>query len=258
MGQSAVMAKPATKRQKTMHQSVANTLRDRISYGIYPENEMLPPELMLSAEFNVSRHTMREALKALVLEGLIERSAGRGTVVSARSGLGGAWGIKSLEEMINEFSASNIEVLYKGLVPAKQFPQAADVFSMRKSGSLFQLRRLMGNEQGPAVLNTLFTLVKHAQRLPDELIGYKPLIGLIEEYCRIQTVRARQVASAISADTQTAKLLGVRVGTPLLLLRRTYVNSDDEPIEHTELICRPDRYQQSVDFLRDRKPTKAR
>jgi GntR family transcriptional regulator len=252
------MAKAATKRQKTMHQSVASTLRDRISYGIYPENEMLPPELMLSAEFNVSRHTMREALKALVLEGLIERSAGRGTVVSARSGLGGAWGIKSLEEMINEFAASNIEVLYKGLVPAKQFPQAAEVFSMRKSGSLFQLRRLMGNEHGPAVLNTLFTLVKHAQRLPDELIGYKPLIGLIEEYCRIQTVRARQVASAISADTQTAKLLGVRVGAPLLLLRRTYVNSDDEPIEHTELICRPDRYQQSVDFLRDRKPAKTR
>ena len=47
-----------------MHQSVAGTIRDRISYGIYPENEMLPPELMLSAEFNVSRHTMREALKA--------------------------------------------------------------------------------------------------------------------------------------------------------------------------------------------------
>src|ERR1700733_6492550 len=258
MGRSSPMGRLATKRQKTMHQSVASKLRDRISYGIYPENEMLPPEIMLSAEFDVSRHTMREALKALVLEGLIERSAGRGTVVSARSGLGGAWGIKSLEEMISEFVASDIKVLHKGLVSAKDFPQVAEVFSMRKSASLFQLRRVMGNDQGPAVLNTLFTLAKYAQRLPDELIGYKPLIGLIEEHCRIQTVRARQVASAIGANAQTAKLLGVRVGSPLLLLRRTYVNSDNEPIEHTELICRPDRYQQSVDFLRDRKPTKTR
>ena len=241
-----------------MHQSVASTLRDRISYGVYPENEMLPPEIMLSAEFNVSRHTMREALKSLVLEGLIERSAGRGTVVAARSGLGGAWGIKSLEEMIGEFAASDIKVLHKGIVAAKDFPHVAEVFSMRKSGSFFQLRRVMANEQGPAVLNTLFTLVKYAQRLPEDLIGYKPLIGLIEEHCRVQTVRARQVASAISANAQIAKLLGVRVGAPLLLLRRTYVNSDDEPIEHTELICRPDRYQQSVDFLRDRNPNRAR
>jgi len=258
MGRLSAMARGATKRHKTMHQSVASTLRDRISYGIYPEHDMLPPELMLSAEFNVSRHTMREALKALVLEGLIERSPGRGTVVSARSGLAGSWGIKSLEEMIGEFAAGDIKVLHKGLVPAKEFPQVAEVFSMRQSGSLFQLRRLMGNEHGPAVLNTLFTLVKYAQRLPDELIGYKPLIGLIEEYCRVQTIRARQVASAIGANAQTAKLLDVRVGAPLLLLRRTYVNGDNEPIEHTELICRPDRYQQSVDFLRDRKPTKTR
>ena len=241
-----------------MHQSVASTLRERISYGIYPEKDMLPPELMLSAEFNVSRHTMREALKTLVLEGLIERSAGRGTVVSAHSGLGGAWGIKSLEEMIGEFAASDIKVLHKGLVPAKQFPQAAEVFSMRKNGTLFQLCRVMGDDRGPAVVNTLFTLVKYAQRLPDELIGYKPLIGLIEEHCRVQTVRARQIASAIGADARTGKLLGVGVGTPLLLLRRTYVNSDNEPIEHTELFCRPDRYQQSVDFLRDRKPAKKR
>ena len=240
------MARLATKRQKTMHQSVASTLRDRISYGIYPENEMLPPEIMLSAEFDVSRHTMREALKALVLEGLIERSAGRGTVVSARSGLGGAWGIKSLEEMINEFSASNIEVLYKGLVAAKDFPQVAEVFSMRRSGSFFQLRRVMANEQGPAVLNTLFTLVKYAQRLPDELIGYKPLIGLIEEYCRIQTVRARQVASAVGANAQTAKLLGVRVGAPLLLLRRTYVGQRRRTHRTHRTDLRPDRYQQSV------------
>jgi GntR family transcriptional regulator len=252
------MARAATKRAKTMHQSVASTLRERISYGIYPENEMLPPELMLSAEFDVSRHTMREALKALVLEGLIERSPGRGTVISARSARGGTWGIKSLEEMIGEFAASDIKILYKGLVPARQFPQAAEVFSMRKNGTLFQLRRIMGNKNGPAVVNTLFTLVKYAQRIPNDLIGYKPLIRLIEEYCRIQTVRARQIASAIGANAQTAKLLGVRVGTPLLLLRRTYVNGDDEPIEHTELICRPDRYQQSVDFLRDRKLQKDR
>jgi GntR family transcriptional regulator len=256
MGGYLAMAKAATR--KTMHRSVASTLRERISYGIYPEKDMLPPELLLSAEFNVSRHTMREALKALVLEGLIERSPGRGTVVSPHSGLAGSWGIKSLEEMIGEFAASDIKVLYKGLVPAKQYPHAAEVFSIRKSGTLFQLRRVMGNEHGPAVVNTLFTLVSYAKRLPDELIGYKPLIGLIEQYCRIQTARARQIASAIGADAQIAKLLGVRIGSPLLLLRRTYVNSENEPIEHTELICRPDRYQQSVDFLRDQKPKKAR
>lgn len=247
------MRQHAGKPAKPMHQRVASTLRERISSGVYRENVMLPPELVLSSEFDVSRHTMREALKTLVLEGLIERSAGRGTVVSARSRVRASWGIKSLDELIGEFVTSNVTVLYKGTVSAHDHPQAAEIFSLRKNGSLFQLKRVMGDKRGPAVVNTLFTLVKYAQRIPEEVIGYKPLIGLVEEYCRIQSVRARQIASAMAADATFARLLGVRVGTALLQLRRTYLNSDDEPIEHTELVCRPDRYQQSVDFMRENK-----
>ena len=128
---------------------------------------MLPTELSLATEFDVSRHTMREALKTLVLEGLIERSRGRGTVITSRSVLSTTWGIKSLEELIGEFfEASKIDVLYKGMVHAKQHPMAAKVFSLRANASLFLLRRVMGDAKGPAVVNTLFTQLKYAEQIP--------------------------------------------------------------------------------------------
>lgn len=241
------------KEERAMHKRVANTLRDRIEKGVYRSDQLLPTELSLSAEFNVSRHTMREALKALVVEGLIERIPGRGTNIADRSSLASTWGIKSLEELIGEFVASDVNVLYKGLVHAKQFPQVAKVFSLRKSDSMFLLRRVMGNQKGPAVVNTLFTLLKYSKKIPPELIGAKPLIGQVEEYSKIQPFRARQVASAIASDAVFAKLLDVAIGTPLLQLRRTYLGRDGRPIEHTELVCRPDRYQQSVDFMRETK-----
>ena len=85
------------------------------------------------------------------------------------------------------------------------------------------------------------------------MIGEKPLIAQIEEYCRVQPARARQTASAIAADATFAKLLAVDVGSPLLHLRRIYLDKDDKPLENTELVCRPDRYQQSVDFMRQNK-----
>src|SRR5665213_3836130 len=116
------------KREKVFHRRVASTLRDRISRGRYKSDEMIPTELSLAAEFDVSRHTMREALKTLVLEGLIERSRGRGTVIASRSVLSTTWGIKSLEELIGEFfETSEVNVLYKGTVHAKQYPTAAKV-----------------------------------------------------------------------------------------------------------------------------------
>lgn len=197
---------------------------------------------------------MRDALKTLVLEGLIERSPGRGTVIASRSVLSTTWGIKSLEELIGEFfETSEVNVLYKGIVHAKQFPSAAKVFSLRANASLFLLRRVMGDAKGPAVLNTLFTPLKYAEQIPPELIGVKPLIAQIEEHCRVQPARARQTASAIAADATTANLLKVDVGSPLLQLRRIYLDGDDKPLESTELVCRPDRYEQSVDFMRESK-----
>jgi GntR family transcriptional regulator len=248
----------SNKEEKAMHKRVANTLRDRIARGIYRSDVMLPTEISLSAEFDVSRHTMREALKALVIEGLIERSPGRGTVISTQSVLSTTWGIKSLEELIGEFVASDVNVLYKGTVHAKQFPLAAKVFSLRKNASMFLLRRVLGNEKGPAVVNTLCTLLKYSQKIPPELIGARPLIAQIEEYCQVHPARARQVASAIASDSTFAELLDVDIGTPLLHLRRTYLGQDGRPLEHTELVCRPDRYQQSVDFMRESNRTRGK
>lgn len=239
------------KRGKTMYEQIANTLRDRISYGVYVENQILPPEMLLLAEFNVSRHTIREAMKALVAEGLIERRAGRGTVVSPRSRLGGKWGVRSINDLIGEFNDSQIVVLKRGIVAARSFPQIAELFSLRPSDSLYSIQRVINLKQGPTAFHRLFTLVRYASRIPKDELGYKPLIGQIEQYCRVQAFRTHQVASATEASPDVAKLLGVRRGTPMLTLKRTYLSHDDQPVEYTELVCRPDRYEQTVDFYRE-------
>jgi GntR family transcriptional regulator len=241
----------AAKRPKTMYEQIAGTLRDRIAYGVYPENQMLPPEMLLLAEFNVSRHTIREAMKELVAEGLIERKAGRGTIVSPRSKTGGSWGVRSINDLIGEFTDSEIVVLKRHPVSARSVPEVAALFELRPSGSLFFIQRVIKLRSGPVALHRLYTLVKYASRIPKDELGTKPLIGQIEEYCRVQAFRTRQVATAAEADGETAKLLGVRKGTAVLKLRRTYLSRDDDPIEYTELVCRPDRYEQTVDFYRD-------
>jgi GntR family transcriptional regulator len=200
---------------------------------------------------------MRAALDTLVSEGLIERSPGRGTVVSPRLAHRGAWGVKSINDLIGEFNESQLVVLKRAIVPVKSFPEVGALFSLRPSGSLFHVQRVIHINGAPAALHNLFTLVAYAARLPKEEIGYVPLISQIEAHCRIRAARTRQVATATAASSLAAKLLGVRSGTPMLTLRRTYMNSDDEPIEFTELICRPDRYQHTVDFLRE-KPDRAK
>ncbi len=64
-----------------MWQQVAEHVRDQILGGTYPAGQPLPSEEALAAEFGVSRPTIREGIKTLVAEGLVEVSRPRGTTV---------------------------------------------------------------------------------------------------------------------------------------------------------------------------------
>jgi len=62
---------------------VANDLMERIAAGEYPIGSLLPKEVDLSAEYGISRHTMREALRRLDEAGLVSRRRRAGTEVLA-------------------------------------------------------------------------------------------------------------------------------------------------------------------------------
>jgi GntR family transcriptional regulator len=55
---------------------VTNELRRRIETGTYPLGGRLPTETQLTAEFDVSRSTIRQALAAIEDAGLIDRRQG--------------------------------------------------------------------------------------------------------------------------------------------------------------------------------------
>lgn len=80
---------------------LANELRERILSGEYPEGTPLPPERELVVQTRMSRTTVREALRILEVQGLINIKAGRA---------GGAFVQRPGEESV----ASSLELLIRG------------------------------------------------------------------------------------------------------------------------------------------------
>jgi GntR family transcriptional regulator, transcriptional repressor for pyruvate dehydrogenase complex len=68
---------------KRLYRQIAEQLRRLIAAGEYPLGSRLPPERDLAAQLGVSRPSVREALIALEVEGLVEVRMGSGIYVKA-------------------------------------------------------------------------------------------------------------------------------------------------------------------------------
>lgn len=69
-------------------EQVTKQIEDLIHQNYWQVGEKLPPEKELMEQFDVSRNTLREAIRALVHVGLLETKQGSGTIVLSSSVFG--------------------------------------------------------------------------------------------------------------------------------------------------------------------------
>lgn len=74
------MIQPA--RRRTLHEEISTQMMDLIVTGEWPAGDKIPGELSLSEQFQVSRNSVRESIKALEIVGLLVSMPGRGTFVA--------------------------------------------------------------------------------------------------------------------------------------------------------------------------------
>lgn len=69
-------------RRSTLHEVITNEIVELIIQGEWKPGERIPGEIYLSEQFQVSRNSVRESIKALELFGLFKSMPGKGTYIS--------------------------------------------------------------------------------------------------------------------------------------------------------------------------------
>lgn len=123
-------------RQVRLYEQIAQAVRERIVKGEMAQGERLPNERELALAYGVSRNVVREAVRALVNDGLVEVRQGSGTFVAngTSSALGDSLGLalslggkgRSLANLIE--IRTIIEPSVAGLAAARAEP--ADIAAM--------------------------------------------------------------------------------------------------------------------------------
>ncbi|ASJ91000.1 GntR family transcriptional regulator [Porphyrobacter sp. CACIAM 03H1] len=203
---------------------LAAELREEILKGDFAGGRQFPTETVLCRKYDVSRYTIREALRRLEAEGLIQRRRGSGTTVQPAAARGGALHqpLSNVGELLQYAQGS--EVVYErqghGPLPGEVAVQLADPTDGEWT-AFRGVRRHAGDAPPIAATDAYFhEMLGDAVEALD--LGAGTLFSQIEQLAGVQIGKVTQDIQAIAADPAIAAALEVDEGSPVLRILRCY------------------------------------
>lgn len=230
-----------------LYYQLQNALRQRIESGQWSPGERLPGERELARLFSVSRTTVREALDALEEDGLIFRRHGEGTFVAHRPVVATLARLQGFTEELAEQGLNfEAKVLGSRVLPAT--PEVATALGLESGAEVVEISRVVLLDGQPLFADDSF-LPGAAGRM---VLAAEPGQTI---YSALQAVgfsvaSGEQTIEAAPASRREAERLRIRVGQPVLLIRRITRLADGTPVEFRRVAYRGDRYRYRISLVR--------
>jgi GntR family transcriptional regulator len=218
----------ATKRssREIRYRQIAEELRAQIAGGAFAAGRLLPSEAELSTRHQASRVTVRRALEALRAEGLLGSRQGLGWFVAADPLRQPLARLGTIEDQLTELGLkSERRILGFAFVRAPR--RVAEVLGVR---DVLEVRRLNLADGEPFARVTVWCPEKLGARLSREQVEASPLYELLD----VPLGGATQTIGAAAVEAADAKLLGVPVGSPVLVCERITRDAEGRPVLMSE------------------------
>ena len=142
-------------------------LKAEIASGRISEGSRIPGEYDLSKNLNVSRGTVREAIRELIEEGALYTIHGRGTFVRESEPV--SWSANTIVSVADSFDEANIQHSTLLLDIQKELPEPAIAAQLHiePQAEVIRLERLRFIKDEPVHLSRSFLPASIAERLLD-------------------------------------------------------------------------------------------
>jgi len=220
----ATTAEEAKTQRIPRYLQLAGELREAILNGEFAGGRQFPTETVLCRKYDVSRYTIREALRRLEAEGLIQRRRGSGTTVQPAAARGGALHqpLSNVGELLQYAQGSEVTYAFEGRgnLPPEVAVQLAE--PTQGEWTAFRgVRRHAGDVPPIAVTDAYFhELLGDAVAALD--LGAGTLFSQIEQLAGVQIGKVTQDIQAIAADERMVAILEVEEASPVLRILRCY------------------------------------
>lgn len=220
-----------------LYRQIKRLITDGLESGEWRPGEPIPSEIDLAKRFNVSQGTVRKAVSELATENVLVRRQGRGTFVASHAHERSQLAFLRITPDKGAVGSLSAELLDCRRVKADA--TSAAILELEPGAQVVRVRRVLS-------INDRRTIVEEA-RLPAALFpGLGPevieqyrcmLYSMYELAFRVKIVAAEERLKAVAADADTASILDIPAGTPLLMMERVAYTYGRKPVELRRGLC---------------------
>jgi GntR family transcriptional regulator len=232
-----------------LYYQLEHILRTQIESGEAVPGQRLPTEQELSRLYHISRATVRQALAALVSEGLLYRKQGKGTFVTEK-----ATQTKSVkltgftEDLFAEGHRAETRVMEIRPVPAPE--RIAAMLRVTAGENVVRFKRLRSLDGGAFSYVINYMVPEIGEKLTERDLQQHTVLHLLEEMLGIPLGTIRHSVEAVKADVEVASLLGINVFEPVLYIETVVYSAENRAVEAVDTYFRSDRYRYTVELIR--------
>lgn len=234
--------------QSPIYLQLREVVRNKIEEGEYLPGTAIPSENALAEMYGINRLTVRNAIDALVYEGMLIRVQGKGVFVVGDKverdldTLGGF-----TQTMKDKHKAPKVKVLNKSI--RKAGDKFSLLFHIDPEEDIYYVKRICYADEEPFSLEEIF--IPH--HVVPKLDGIDLSIFTIYEvydFYGIKLKEAYQTLDIAKLNQKDARMLGIDASLPVFLFECTSYDEKNHVIEFARTYTRGDKCDFTVRFQR--------
>jgi GntR family transcriptional regulator len=233
-----------------LYSQLCKIVEEKVEARQWRPGQALPSEQVFCETFGLSRTVVRQAFSALESKGLIRKRNGKLSTIGFPSYQGGL--MQSLrgfhEDTLAKGQRTSTQVLEFRVIPATQ--ELAEHLDLQEGEPVVMLNRLRSLSDEPEVLVVTYLPLRKCPEILSFDFSTRSLYEVLDKEFGLRIAKGRRRIQAIALEKTDARLLGVRAGSPALLLTSIGLLPDGSPLEYFVAKHRGDRSQFEVQLVR--------
>lgn len=213
---------------------------------------LLPSEIELARQFQVSRTTVRQAIGDLVASGYVVRQQGKGTFVAERSKSLTASRLYGFAEELR-LRGYTTEVRVQSVSHGPCAPEVAEHLRVGEQTPVIEIIRT-AHVEDDCIFREVSHLVApfhvHLEELTKNEDTFENIYGYLEQ-SGVKIALGKQYIRAEMANPVDQDVFGLTSPAPVLVIVRITQDESGSPVEFSEVRYAGNRYEYEINLLRN-------